>query len=606
MKALFIFLLYLSAFVCFSQTNDSEIVGVTSHYVLSDNRMIQIDTVLIQINNRSADTEILIQYSKGDKVSIDNVWIEDFSGKVIRKLKKNEIKDRSFISNISLYEDDFVKYFDLKHDVYPYRIYYTSKILYAKSLNAITINLSNSKIPRKLATLIIESPLNDSIKFRQRNVKKPTILLEGNAKKYVWKYSYTPSSLQEINYLQNDIKAPLIQIVPLNFKYGESGSFASWQTFGNWVYRLNKNKDKLPPEECKRIDMMLNNIDSDKEKVQILYRYLQDYTRYINVSINLGGLQTYPASYVCVNKYGDCKALTNYLQSMLKYAGIKSYYTLIRAGTKVSDVEADFPSQAFNHVILTVPLDRDTVFLECTDKNIPFGYLGTFTQNRQGLLIDEDESRLIATPALQPKEILCSRVLKVNALSAEIEISETLRGYKYEYYNFLSNELNNDEIKDFVRNNTLTGTADLLHYAFENKDRDDAEIKFSASFRVPNIYKEYGKNAILSPLPFYIPNYETPDKRTTGVQIDYPEFYQDTVIYEIPDKQIANIPENVSVESEFGKYQLSFEHKGNKLLCYKAFLLYTGRYSLDNYTDFFGFISAVKNSEHKNIHLELK
>lgn len=127
-------------------SSSSDIIKHTSHFFLGNNGMAQLYTMLIQINNRSADTEINIPYSKGDKVTINNIWIEDLEGNIILKLKNNDIKDRSYISSISLYENDFVKYFNVRHDIYPYRIYYTYNIKYAKSLNTIDIDYSNSKL----------------------------------------------------------------------------------------------------------------------------------------------------------------------------------------------------------------------------------------------------------------------------------------------------------------------------------------------------------------------------------------------------------------------------------------------------------------------------
>lgn len=595
--------------VALAQTpSDMEVIARTSHFILAPGGMTRVDTVLLQINNRNADTEIRIPYSRGDKVNIDRAWIEDATGSVVRALRKNDIRDRSSISSISLYEDDFVKYFDLKHDAFPYRIYYTVRIRYMRSLNTIDINHAWSKTPVRDAKVMVEIPAKDSVRFKHENAGEPGTFFShgGQFKKYTWQYNYTPPLAWEANALEKDLKAPSIQVVPLYFKFGEEGSFASWQSFGNWVFRLNKNRDKLTPEERGRIDNLLRNVENDRQKAEILYRYLQDHTRYINVSIKLGGLQTHPASYVCDHKYGDCKALTNYMQAMLKYAGISSYYTLIEAGSRAAEIDTGFPSQAFNHVILVLPLENDTVFLECTSKNDPFGYVGTAIQERKALLIDEEKSRIIETPSLQPEDVLCTRTITVHPDRSEILLEETQRGFNYELYTYLDKEVSRNEVADIIRDHIFSGKAELHAYELLPTNREKAEIGLTARFKAENIYREYGNNLILPPFPISIKSYDPPEARSTGVRLDYPEFYVDRVVYNIQGKEIHAVPEEITVESDFGRYEQRYELVEGALVCHKLFLLHAGQYPLERYADFYRFISMARDNETKNIHVETR
>ena len=133
---------------------------------------------------------------------------------------------------------------------------------------------------------------------------------------------------------------------------------------------------------------------------------MQDNTRYVNVTLGIGGMKPYPAEYVSNNKYGDCKALTNYMKALLQCAGIESYYSTIYAGgTAPGSDPLKCPGQQFNHVILAVPLENDTLWLENTSNTNPFAYPGTFTQNRQALLVDGSKSRLVRTPSLNETDV---------------------------------------------------------------------------------------------------------------------------------------------------------------------------------------------------------
>jgi hypothetical protein len=86
------------------------------------------------------------------------------------------------------------------------------------------------------------------------------------------------------------------------------------------------------------------------------------------------------------------------MQAVLNSAGIKSYQALINARYNKEPVDPAFPCNQFNHVILCVPQQKDSIWLECTSKTNDFGTLGSFTENRNALLITENGGILVSTP----------------------------------------------------------------------------------------------------------------------------------------------------------------------------------------------------------------
>ncbi|NJL74106.1 MAG: transglutaminase domain-containing protein [Saprospiraceae bacterium] len=139
---------------------------------------------------------------------------------------------------------------------------------------------------------------------------------------------------------------------------------------------------------------------SEEEKVAILYRYMQQNMRYVSVKLGIGGWQTFDATYVEQNKYGDCKALSNFMKAMLKVIDIPAYTVLVYAGESrlPYEVEEDFSFPRFNHVILHIP--KLNYWLECTNPINPPNYLGSFTSDRNVLLVTEEGGKLIRTPRI--------------------------------------------------------------------------------------------------------------------------------------------------------------------------------------------------------------
>lgn len=188
MRYILVILLVIVNIVSYAQSYRSEIIQYTSLNQVKGDKLIRTDSVVLQINERMGDydAEIFIPYSKGDKVSIENAHIEDLSGNVIRKLKNKDIEDRSFISDISLYSDDYVKSFNLKHSVYPYRIVYSYKITYSKFINAIALDYTEVKQPVKSGKIILETSINEPILFKQNRIDVPLVDTLSDVVCYTW------------------------------------------------------------------------------------------------------------------------------------------------------------------------------------------------------------------------------------------------------------------------------------------------------------------------------------------------------------------------------------------------------------------------------------
>lgn len=564
-------------------------------------------SILIQINNKNSNwiSDVEISYGEFEKLEILEASILNSDGQIIRKLKKKEIISRSDISDDTFYSNTFLKEFKMKWHEYPYII----KYVYRKKTNDFMfitdwypVIFRNALV--KNATLEVQIPKEYEVFIDQsESLKQITDTLEDHYS-FRWKASYLNQLKSEpfgTNFIE---KLPYVTIVPKKFQYGIVGYHDTWSSFGKWQSQIITGLDVLPQSEKIIVDGIVEGLSDKKQIIKNLYRYLQNNTRYINITINEGGLIPYPASYVCENKYGDCKALTIYMKALLKYVGIESLYTLVYAGDNPVSINKSFPSQQFNHVILSVPLEKDTIWLECTSNYFPFNYLGTFTQNRTGFMIDGSASKLINIPGLKSTSIYEKSQYDFNLNNegnGTLMVSKILGGAEFEKYKYIEEATTKKYKENQIREKIPIKYTDLQNWNISQPDPNQAELVFDASLLVRDQFRIMGECIAISLFPIYSLPFKSENEREGSVRINYPINKSDTINLNLSfvNQYQVKLPSNINLTSKYGIYKVTYSLIKKGIRVTRNFQLFANRYPLEKYSKFYSFINSIEEN-HRN------
>ena len=318
-------------------------------------------------------------------------------------------------------------------------------------------------------------------------------------------------------------------------------------------------------EGLKILELTLEDLPvqaSDNEKIEILYQYLQKNFRYVSIQLGIGGWQTMKAEDVLKYSYGDCEGLTNLMRSMLEVVGISSYYTLVNAGADAKDIEVDFPSNQFNHVILYVPIERDPIWLECTSNALPAGFLGDFTKARHVLVTTPEGGFLTKTPSYSSEDwnkITTKSRMKIDSRGdAKVESQITQPG------NFAESLLNVKNLSDEREQKEFFSTGFSVSGLIISQLKMDVNPKDSlltASVSLEGFLQRYvqqtSKRFILKSFMGKI----SPSK------LDHNYLYQqDELVIQLPEALWADGPlPKVDLEEEHLKGSLSATLEGDRL-----------------------------------------
>lgn len=562
-------------------------------------------TKAITVLNSNGKTKAweAFSYDKNKKILSLSARMYNAMGQEVGKWNRNQWEDVSYDPFGIAYSDTRMLICKPISNNYPYTIEYS--VSYERD-NTYIIDgwhpVWEDGLSIEKSTYVLNYPSDIKIKYKAYNLNK-YITDQSSQQTIKWEMTNLPAYKSEPYRPSKKDFLPYITVDAHDFTYaGYSGKSDTWKDFGAFIAQLNHGRDQLPESRIKEIDTIIDTCTSEESIVNALYKYMQSHTRYVNISIGIGGIQTFPAETVSENGYGDCKALTNYMCAMLKHAGIKSHYTLVNAGAYNYSFDVDYVGHQFNHVILCVPLANDSIWLECTSQTLPCGFLGDFTDNRQVLLITEQGGVLTKTPKYGKAQNIRSRKAKVEIMETgdcTATLISSYTGLEYDAKHWLTVK-DKEEQKKILYKHFKIPNFTIDSFELNNTETSAPNLVEKINLTLPKYASTSGSRLFL-PLNLASIWNEVPHKmkdRTLDIHMYSEISNTDTIQYTLPESfTIEVLPENINLENKYGKYKSEIIVNARTLIYIRSIELNSGIYRPDEYTAFSDFFEEIRKND---------
>ncbi len=549
-----------------------------------------------------------VHYNKQlSRVNYIEGTLYDAEGKAVERVKRSDIVDVSAVSDFSLFEDSRVKIAKFKHNLYPC----TVEFEYEETTNNLLFYprwfpQEGLHVAVEQASFQVLMPPGADLRFAEKNLPGTKVQVQTTpaGKTYAWEVKNVSAFEREPFSPSYSEWLPVVYTGPTEFEMGGiKGNMSTWEGLGKWDYELNANRDVLPEDARQRVVQLTAGIKDPAEKVRKVYEYLQSHTRYVSIQLGVGGWQTFEAKTVADKGYGDCKALSNYTKALLKAAGVEAYAALVMAGEDTPPTPADFPSSHFNHVILCVPLPKDTVWLECTSQTNPFGYLGSFTGDRHVLLATPKGGKLVKTPVYKATDNLQQRRIEVSLDAngdATAQATSVYTGLQQDNISMVIHSLSPEDQKKWLYKHTSIPSFEINKFSLTQEKTRIPAVTEKLALTVRKCASKSGTRVFLTPNLMSGWSQVPPavENRRTEVEWDMDFIDTDTVTYHLPKGfGVEFVPEKVEFSSRFGTYSASATATNDVLTYVRRVSMKKGRYPATAYTELQDFYRKVVKAD---------
>lgn len=529
----------------------------------------EVNRIVTVLNEQGKD--YLYFYFQADKFhSLDEAEIKVYDASGVKKntYSKKEMTSQNY--GDGLVPEGKVTYLNIQAPSYPVTVEFNFSVKFKGILGFPGYKIQSSWYSVQHSAFDVEVPASLGLRYKLVNTNnQPQITHEGSKDIFHWESRNLPVLRLEKHSGTPEDNLPQVLLAPNKFQLDDyEGDMTSWKNFGNWINELYAKTTGLPEEKKTFYRTIVKDAATDKEKAEILYSYMQNNMRYVSIQLGIGGFRPFPASFVDDKKYGDCKALSNYLKSALDAVGVKSSIVIIQGGTTPRNVLEDFPANYFNHAILCIPQPKDTIWLECTSTTLPFAELGPFTENRKAMMVTDNGGVLVNTPMSNYKANTESvnTVIEVNEDGgAKVNTRCALKGDGRDNLLMYFHDLKNDEKKKYFINQKEWKQPDVFEItASPNKNNP---YVVSGKMEYEKIFSfNAGSKLFFEPRLYPVFDEDIPENSSRMRDYHFTCPYQvfDTTVYKFPAGfTLENLPKNKSVTKPFAQYTSTYTWDAN-------------------------------------------
>lgn len=558
-----------------------------------------------------AHASIRVPYNSFSDVSKIKGSLYDAAGNEVQSIKNRDFDDESLISSFSLAEDSRIIKGDFRHPEYPFTIQYSYHIDYSGFIQLPAwIPISREKTALEFGELIVSFPASLGFEYRKFNLPddSESIFRENYKSGYRWELSDLPAVKREV------MGPPWFRLFPAvvmrtnHFEMeGNPGNMETWSALGSWFGNLWQGRDELPDAVKQTVDRMIAEHGVTKELIEAIYSHLQSKTRYVSIQLGIGGFQTETAAFTASNLYGDCKALSNYMLAMLRYAGFDARPALIRNGGFSFPFDPEFVHNPFNHAVIAIQFEGETIWAEATSSSFPLGYLGSSNSNRHALLFSETGGELVETPEQTPSQNYQKRNASINLNSdgtASLSIKTEYGGKQHEHIRQLTRESTIQQDR-YVRNLLPFSLYEMQEYSAK-ADPAKPSAELILNLDVETFANKLGSRLMFHPnllerRQSYVP---ADEDRKQPVYIGQAYHDVDELTFNIPEGfTIEAAPDSVNLDFEFGNYsaKITPSDDGSTLHYYREIVMTPGIIPPDKFEIFRDTMNSIWKSDNSQV-----
>ncbi|MBP4139860.1 DUF3857 domain-containing protein [Flavobacterium geliluteum] len=568
--------------------------------------------IVTVLNEKGFDaTESFEFYDKSTSVKNIEAIIYDAFGKEIKKVRRKDFKDQSVVGGGTLFSDSRYLYLDYTPISYPFTVEFISEVQTS----------STAFIPKWMPL----QGFNTSVEKASLNV---VFLKDLGFKKKEFQFSNfdikkTLDTDTQLSYVASNILAQkqedyspsyreLFPKVMMGLEYfhleGVDGTATNWVDFGKWYSeKILSGTTDLPEETKTKIKALVGEEKDPIKKAKIVYDFVQKKSRYVSIQVGIGGWKPMLATDVDRLGYGDCKALTNYTKALLQAVDVPSYNTVLYGDAYKTNIESEFVSMQGNHMILSIPTGDHYTWLECTSQDDPFGYQGTFTDDRDVLVIKPEGGEIVHTKIYDDKGnkqtdkgsyAIDQNGTLTGAVSIVSEGSQYSSKSRVETLQPTEKEAHYKEYWDYINN------LKLGKITFNN---DKENVRFTEDIQISAAnYATISANKLIFAVDVFNQN-STNVKRIRNRKnpFQFQRGYIDTDEIEVSlptGFAIEFLPSNFELKGKFGEYKTEIIKKENNKLIYKRSIsVNKGKYSNKEYDEYRLFMEQVSRNDNAKI-----